>query len=206
MKKIISLFVISTLVLFSANAQEVAETKKEKKYDHYVGVQLNQMINQIFNLNSDNSNLSPYVLNYSINRKSDGWGLNFGVAYVLEDFDEVSGTVTTKTINNDFSIRAGVEQKVQWGEKWLASLGIDILYANLDREETTTDSFGPTITTVKTTSNSYGMGPRGTLHYRLGKRVLLGTEASFYYTQMTNKILNKYNTVIKKIYLYSLFR
>ena len=85
----------------------------------------------------------------------------------------------------------GVEQKVQWGEKWLASLGIDILYANLDREKeiTTVNSIGvQTTSNTKTTSNSYGMGPRGTLHYRLGKRVLLGTEASFYYTVHNEKI------------------
>jgi len=188
-KKITTLFFVSLAILSSSIAQEEPAKQKEKKYDQYIGVQLNQMINQIFNLKSDNSNLSPYILNYGINRKSDGWGLNVGIAYVYEDDEEISETEIVNTVNNDFSIRVGVEQKVMWGEKWLASLGIDFLYANLDQDKNITGNpTGVPVLDTRTTSNSYGMGPRGTLHYRLGQRVLIGTEASFYYTVHNEKI------------------
>ncbi len=171
-------------------AQEEAVTlapKKEKKLDMYVGVQLNGLIRQVFNFsnNNNNANTNPYLLTYSVNAKKTGWGLRLGVGYNYNSSGTDDGIVKTKTKINDMNLRLGAEKLFNLSGKWTAGAGLDVVYNSDDNHTISTVNTGggslDQITDTKTVTTTYGGGPQAWLRYSISGRVLIGTEASFYY-------------------------
>lgn len=188
-----------TVILISGCLQHaIAQTdenpvKKEKSTDMYIGVQLNGLVRELFNLNGSTSsaNNNPYLLTYSINSRKTGWGLRLGIGYNYNFFSTNDGITQTDNNINDLQVRLGVEKTVQLSQKWSAGAGIDLVLNNNDDHTTTTINSSPgspgDVTDTKTNTMTYGGGPQGWLRYHITERVLIGTEASFYYTTGNEK-------------------
>ena len=162
--------------------------KKDKSYDQLVGVQLNGLIKQVFNFGNNNSNtpVNPYLLTYSINSRKTGWGLRAGIGYNYNSTSSDDGITATTTKINDLSIRLGIEKAFMLSDKWSAGVGIDgVFNSNNDNTSNTVKQGDTTTTATKTDMSSFGGGPMGWLRFHVTDKVLIGTEASFYYVSGT---------------------
>jgi len=181
---------------------DTSTKKKVKKFDHYIGVQMNELISEVLNFNNTSStttpiNNNPYLLTYSMNSRKSGWGFRVGLGYNYNQSSTNNGIDATTTTINDLQLRVGVDKAFAISRKWSAGVGIDFVMN--DNSDHTTDSsngggINPgnlgTVTETKTTVMSYGGGPMGWLRYHLTDRILIGTETSFYYvTGNTKQVL-----------------
>ena len=187
MKKYFLAAILFAGCLENAFAQTDATTApgtKEKKIDQYVGVQLNGLIRQVFNFNNSTAStvVNPYLLNYGINLHKTGWGLRLGLGYNYNSTANDDGITSSSTKINDFSARFGIEKAFKLSERWSAGAGLDGVYnKNDDNTSSTIHSFDTTTTATKTVVTSYGGGAMGWLRFHVTPKVLVGTEASFYY-------------------------
>ena len=181
----ISLIVILLAGCIGTSFAQADTVKKNIGYDQYVGVQLNGLIRQVFNFNNSTSstNVNPYLLNYSINSRRTGWGLRFGIGYNYNSTTSDDGITATTTKLNDLELRLGIEKAFKLSKKWSAGIGIDGVYnTNDDNTKSTVTSSDTTITNTKSNVYSYGGGAMGWLRYHVTDKIMIGTEASFYYT------------------------
>lgn len=185
---------ISLLILLSGCAlvsfAQNAENASEKKFNHYVGVQINELIRQVFNFNNSTSStaVNPYLLTYSFNHTKTGLGGRLGIGYSYRSFTDDNGVNLRTSDINDMALRVGVEKAFTLSEKWNVGIGADFLY-NLDKDLTrsTITSFDTTVTITDTRVSSIGGGAMGWLRYSFSPRLSIGTEASFYYVTGNQK-------------------
>ncbi len=198
MKKLSLAFILAAGCMCNAHAQtsDPASTgAKEKMVDQYIGVQLNGLIRQVFNFNNSTSstNVNPYLLTYTINSKKTGWGIRAGVGYNYNSSTSSNdgGISTTDSKINDLQARLGVDKLFKLSDKWSAGAGLDLVYnTNNDHTINTENaSFGNggIVTDTKTVSSTYGGGPMAWLRYNISQKILVGTEASFYYVTGNTK-------------------
>lgn len=167
-------------------AQETTEieAKHEKTHNHYIGVQLNSLIRQVINFNNNTATavVNPYQLIYSVNSIKSGWGIRAGIGYNYNSSRVDDGITETETDINDIRARIGVEKRFQLSKKWSAGAGLDGIFSNNDDyTKATIHSFDTTITITKSKLPSKGGGVMGWLRYSISDKILIGTEASFYY-------------------------
>jgi len=163
------------------HAQE--EAFKPKKLEHQVGVQVNELIRQVFNFNNTgNTNNNPYLITYSLNLAKSGWGLRAGGGYTLRNIASDNGVNATETNIDVIHARFGIEKRFVLSGKWTTGVGIDGVYDNENNKTKSVVRGNDTITTnTKSLVTSYGGGAMAWLRYNITDKVLLGTEASFYY-------------------------
>jgi len=197
MRKISLVAILFLGCMYKCYAQNDAGTVDSKQVtgvDQFVGVQMNELIRQVFNFNSSTASpiINPYLLTYNINSKRTGWGLRLGIGYNYVSTASNDGITATTNRQNDLQLRVGIEKGFTISEKWSAGAGLDLLFnTNNDNTTTTVGTAGfndTTTTTTKQIGSSYGAGPMGWLRYNITKSVLIGTEASFYY--LTGKTKN----------------
>jgi hypothetical protein len=189
-RKIVKALAFSTLLVLSFTtvsfAQEsVPDTKKEHKTEHIVGVQMNELIRQVFNFNSstgNSANNNPYLLIYTLKFKKCGIGIRTGVGYTYQDFTTEDGLSNKLTQINELHCRLGIEKSFQLSSKWSSGVGIDGI-ANLNKNYTSSilRSFDTVSTKTKSELSSFGGGAMAWLRYSISPRILIGTETSFYY-------------------------
>lgn len=178
---IVLLVVMSSFLVVNTYGQE--ESKAQKKSAHYIGLQANQLIRQVFNFSNANSVLNnPYLLTWSVNSPETGAGFAMGFGYNYNQSDDGDQFVDRTVTVNDIFIRMGYEKKSQLAPKIIFSLGADVLF-DRQRSETETDENTQSGLTFESsnTSLSGGLGPRFTLNYQLHEKILIGTEANFYF-------------------------
>ena len=167
-----------------AQTEDPLSAKKEKIFDHYIGIQINGLIKQVFNFNNSttSTNTNPYLVTYHITAIESGWGLRLGLGYNYNSSTATDvGTSRTSDIN-DLQLRVGVEKSFTLSDKWHAGAGIDFAYNKNDDKTTAITTATDTITTVThTVTSSSGGGAMAWLRYNITKNILIGTEASFYY-------------------------
>jgi hypothetical protein len=97
----------------------VSERANRKSY-HYIGLQANQLIRQLLSFGGNSSAVvNPYLLTYSINSKTTGFGFAAGIGYSsikTRGTDVFASTISTV---NDFALRFGVEKKSYLSKRWL---------------------------------------------------------------------------------------
>jgi hypothetical protein len=180
-------------------AGDSAKTKKEKKMIHYVGVQANQLLSQLFNFNNSSTAVNnPYLIVYSMNSIETGWGLNAGLGYSINTTtDDSDPNTTRKTTLNNFSLRAGIEKKSFLSKKWLASYGFDVLWSKQgdDATNTSQSQFDVSSSEVNSSTRHLGFGPRFGLNYFISDKIILGTEATYYFrfSKVSDTITNTDN-------------
>jgi hypothetical protein len=157
----------------------------EKNVDQYIGIQINQLVRQIFNFGNNNTAINnPYLINYSAVFGPKKIGFNIGTGYTFDEIKtgDATNELTTK-VNNTF-FRIGFEKKSSLGKNWLFSFGADILLDKQKDESTSKITFGGNgkiVTTTSSTVKGTGFGPRIMLSYHISNRILIGTEATYYY-------------------------
>ena len=180
-----SLSVLFLLISFLLAAQDEEPTQDEiaapRRANHYLGVQANQLLRQIFNFGGSTSPVNnPYLLTYAVNSVNTGWGFNAGFGYTHQEVRNEDPFNPVQTTIDDFFIRLGVERKVMIGEKWMTSYGLDILRES-EKNITEMGDFQPGRFETQTRNRGMGVGLRFTLNYHISEKVLLGTEATYYY-------------------------
>lgn len=167
---------------------EAPQPVKEKVFDHYAGVQINGLIRQVLNFSNNTSAaaVNPYLVTYSVNLRKSGWGLRAGVGYQYSSTWANDGITESQTDINDLQARVGIERRFNLSERWSAGVGVDGLYNNNDDYTRTILRSADTVTTVtKSKLPAKGGGLMGWMRYKISPRILIGTEASFYYVTGT---------------------
>lgn len=172
---------LSQLLCLSGMAQN--ETPAVRKSDHYVGLQANQLIRQVFNFSGANPGINnPYLLTYAVNSIESGAGFTAGFGYSFAEATDGDQFVDRTTTNNDVFFRFGFEKKSMLAKKVIFSLGVDIV---LDRQKLETETKERTQSQINfessTRTNGMGLGPRLTLNYQITDKIIVGTEANYYY-------------------------
>jgi hypothetical protein len=181
----------SILLLFISSIT-FAQQDSTRKANHYIGVQANQLIKQLFNLSNNNAVVNnPYLLVYSVNSVRNGWGANIGFGYTFSEFTDGDAFNTRETKVNNYFFRAGFEKKTNFGKKWIFSGGFDITNDN-QKNNTKNTSNGNTIETDNKTKG-WGFGPRVSLNFKITDRILLGTECTYYFRSGKSSLLTTSN-------------
>jgi hypothetical protein len=152
-----------------------------RKVSHYVGLQANQLIRQLLSFGGNNTAVTnPYALVYTVNSKETGWGLATGLGYssIQTKTSDLFTSTTSKV--DDFAWRVGFEKKTYILKNWLLSLGGDFLVES-NKAVTITNNGSATNPTVTTKEKRQGFGPRASLNYHINDKLLIGTEASYYF-------------------------
>lgn len=189
MKKFLITCILATGCAQQLHAQtDSVPEKKEKIFEHSVGVQINTLIREVLNFsNAPVGSVNNNLLIYSINLKKTGWGARAAVGYTYNSNATDDGITKTVTDINSLHFRFGIEKAFWLSQKWSAGVGIDgIMNSNDDKTTTTVRSFDTTTTATKTVLSSYGGGVMGWVRYHLSSHLSIGTESSFYYTTGTN--------------------
>ena len=174
------------LCLSAARAQAPADTAK--KYDFYAGVQANLLLREILNFSDDDDPLNnPYLLVFSAHSVKTRWGLNLGFGYNYRRVKDVNSPADHVSDINELFLRVGIGRKVEFGRRFEAGYGFDLL-TDYIRNKTTTVTILDQISQVDSTvsesnsrTTSFGAGFQGSLAYRITPRILIGTEASYYF-------------------------
>src|SRR5688572_26884106 len=104
---------IAAVMLLTATvsyAQIADELPKEKRFNHHVGVQINELFRQVFNFNGNAVNTNPYLFTYSVNHARTGWGLRAGIGYSYASLTDDDGITRRTSDLNDLQARFGFEK------------------------------------------------------------------------------------------------
>ena len=164
-----------------------------KKTDVYIGVQFNQLIRQLLNFSNTGTAINnPYLVTFAANSSHSGNGINFGIGYTFNEINDGDAFTSRETKINDLFVRAGYEKKCSLSAKFLVSWGFDII---IDRQKnkTKTDDNSANDLQVETshTINGTGVGPRFSLNYNITDKILIGTEANYYWKSGKDERSNK---------------
>jgi hypothetical protein len=150
-----------------------------RKASHYIGLQANQLIRQLISFGGNSSpGTNPYLLVYSVNSLSTGFGFATGLGLSSIQTKNTDNFTNVESKVTDFAWRFGLEKKKYLSKNWLVSFGGDILIES--NKADTKSTSGGSVSTVITKSNRSGFGPRASLNYQFHNRLLIGTEASYY--------------------------
>lgn len=170
---------------FTSFAQETTLETSNKKVNHTVGIQINELIRQVFNFNNSAASPTlnnPYLLTYNINSATSGWGGRLGFGYTYRNFTDDDGITRRETDVNNLQLRIGAEKATQLSGRWSLGAGADFLYnTDYSNTNTVTRTFDTVTTVVKSDVTRIGGGVMSWLRYSVNKNILIGTEASFYY-------------------------
>lgn len=166
-----------------SSAQEEMSEPKTKLFDHRIGVQVNELVRQVFNFSNTSSAINnPYLLMYSLNFSKSGWGIRMGVGPRFSSFKDDDGITQEENDINAIDARIGLEKAFKLSDRWSAGAGADFVYGNdVSYSKTFVRSFDSTSTDVVSTTNYSGYGGMAWIRYHITPKVHIGTEASFYY-------------------------
>lgn len=181
---------LATSVSFAQDTEQIQILPKEKKFDHYVGAQVNGLIRQVFNFsNANNPTNNPYLLTYNINFRKTGWGLRVGGGYEKRFIASNDGVTDVESDINNYQARLGVEKRFQLSGRWTAGVGIDGVYGNdVNNTTTVTTAFDTVTVKSKTSVNTIGGGVMAWLRYGITDNIFIGTETSYYQRYGSNEI------------------
>ena len=178
-------FLIAGLSIHISNAQADSTSTS-----HYFSLQGNQLIRQVFNFAGSSSDINnPYLINYSFN-KGNGWGMNFGTGFEINNFQDDDDFETRETNIRSLFFRIGFDKKTFFTEKLMFQWGADFLIQNVvnNTENKFPQGNGTTqIVTTDISDNGWGIGPRIGVSYFLAKNILIGTESTYYFNSITRK-------------------
>lgn len=156
---------------------------KGKVFEHQVGVQMNQLIRQVFNFNNTAATVTnPYLITYTLTHVKTGIGFRLGAGYDQRSFVDDDGVSSRDGKIDDMNFRAGFEKSFDLGGGFSAGAGADFVWAkNTDDTKSLIRSVDTTIILTKSEVNNSGGGAMAWLRYNISKKILVGTETSFYY-------------------------
>lgn len=193
MIKKISLTFIFVSVCCFAFAQ--TDSTNRKKINHYIGIQANPLFRQIINLSNNAAVVTnPYQLTYDFMFRKCGWGIQTGLGYTYQVTGDKNSAANHQSVINDVFYRAGFGKKKMIAKKFEATFGFDIAgdYRNDNTYALSVTGFsGGSSDSVETRTassiTSIGGGLRGGLSFYISRRVILSTEANYYFFNSVQK-------------------
>lgn len=187
--------VLSLVAIFSngqSNYATNSELDSNKKFSHFVGVQINPLLRQLLTIGNVPNTGNPFLLNYSMNNNRTKWGVHAGVGFSFNQIKDNDNITDRKTLATSVSSRIGFDKFYDISPRWQLGFGIDGVY-QLSENITNTQviSFDTINTESKITTQRSGGGLRGFARFKLSERVLLGTECTMYYQFGFNKTETK---------------
>lgn len=162
-------------------AETTVPAPSARSVSNYVGLQANQLLRQLISIGGSSTPITnPYLLTYSVNSKSTGVGFSTGVGLssvttkITDNFTDVVSKV------NDFAWRFGPEKKTYLSKYWLFGLGGDVVI-ELNTAETTSQTGTSNEIRTVTRTHRAGFGPRASLAFQFSDRLMVGTEAAYYF-------------------------
>ncbi|HTH54416.1 MAG TPA: hypothetical protein VL728_00130 [Cyclobacteriaceae bacterium] len=183
-----SIVLVGTMFLAVSSSFAQRDSSNTKKANHYLGVQANQLLRQLFNLSGNTTVVAnPYLINYSVNSAKSGWGLNVGIGYTVDQSNQSDANTTNNSQTTNFSFRIGAERKVALAKKWMFSYGFDFLEDKMNTTSTAKSQFqfNSNETDIDLITKDSGFGPRFTLNFFVTPKILIGTEVTYYYKAIT---------------------
>src|SRR5258705_8055723 len=117
---------LAVLGAFVLPVQAQSNDEKPRLLNHYAGVQINQLLKQIINLNTNQVPFTyPYLVTYSVNSLKYGWGVNAGFGYNYQHFLDKNSPANHETKINDLFYRAGIGKRFMLSKKFTANAGLD---------------------------------------------------------------------------------
>lgn len=183
---LILLIIGHSIVAPAQTYQEPEEQQAPKRSYHYIGIQANQLLRQLLSLgNAAPTVANPYTLTYAVNQRSSGFGFTTGLGYNYAQTNTGDGFSNTTSTSRDVAWRFGLESKKYLAKRWIASIGGDVVIEG-SKTETKSEGSGTT-TSITSKINRSGFGPRASLNFQINDKIVLGTEASFYFKWITQK-------------------
>lgn len=188
------------LAAIDANAQNEAVKGADssgRRYNHYIGLQLNELIRQVFNYDKT-ADGNPYQLTYSLTSVKNKWNLRSGIGANFSNQTNIGTYIDTTIKSLSVQVRVGAERSFKLYKRFVGGIGLDIVYdyrkeENIQKESqlnapTSNDELDNT-----TTRELFGGGPELSLKYQFSNRIAVGTELELYYLNGTkeNKIIDK---------------
>lgn len=190
---------VLTACVINCHAQ--TDTIKTKMFNHYVGVQINELLKQIINLNSEAEAINnPYLVTYSLHLAKSGWGINTGIGYDYKKIIE-DGAGDIETTFSDLSFRVGLGRQVMLGKKFEAGYAFEYVFRSQVNEtfSSLVTDFGAftdsTATTVTHKIIDNGLGGQVNLAFHITNKILVGTEATGYYIKSKDKETTEVSTL-----------
>jgi hypothetical protein len=175
-------------VLDGVYLPDSSRMRPTKKYDLYAGVQANLLLRELLNFSDNNDPIAnPYLLIFSAHSVKTHWGLNLGFGYRFNRVKDVNTPADHVSDINDLFFRLGIGRKVEFGKRFEAGYGFDFLLDYLADKTTTVtilDQISQVDSTVSETNSrttAFGGGFQGSLAFRITPKILLGTEATYYF-------------------------
>ena len=168
------------------------EKKKEKKWDHYIGIQANLLLKQIISLDNTAEVNNPYFLKHSFSHVNMKGMFNVAFGYAYSRDEDKDGFVSNLS---DLSVKTGFGFAKALGKKFQLGYGLDVVFGSKSIQTITIvafDFFGggtdSTITTTRSSDLSYGGGLQASFTFNIARNVLVGTEASYYFIFTDSKL------------------
>ncbi|MBD79640.1 MAG: hypothetical protein CL840_12040 [Crocinitomicaceae bacterium] len=194
MKKFVTSIVFIAMIVSMSYGQDTSSTNN-KKISHYLGVQANELIKQLFSFGNPIETGNPYLIKYALRFNESNMEIMAGLGYRSSSSNQNGGNF--KTSNSEYFFRLGVAKKFNIGRRWEAGVGIDgITGQSNDQSENINFTSGTNFTdssysSTKNVVRNFGVGPQFTMAYYISPRIKLGTELTTYFTYSEDKFENK---------------
>lgn len=189
-------FFLATVLLAVLGQNCIAQndTLQRKKFSHYAGIQANELLRQLFDFNNNNTAINnPFLAVYSVTWNKINAGLSFGIGYSYKKSLDKDAPVGRESKINDLSYRVGFEKKFILGRRFEGGVSLDMImgYKTDKTISLSVTNLGSQIdsseSTVSSKATSLGYGPHVFLGFHITDKILLGTEATMYYTAKKEK-------------------
>ncbi|MFZ6051800.1 hypothetical protein [Halocola ammonii] len=174
---------------------------EEKQVDHFVSFQANPLLRQILSLSTVPSVESPYLLNYTLRFNGSNLTISSGFGFSSSNTENEDNLVTR---SSDLDLRLGVGQQFRLNKLLEIGYSLDLNFGNRDvSSKTITVNESPfqtdsTVTETKTSEEMLGAALRANLLFYITPRILVGTEASYSFSQIDSSFDFKRVTTIRQ--------
>lgn len=177
-------------VNITTNSEET--TKKERQVFHEIGIGTS-IISQFFKTEGSTINQNPYFLTYKLVHKRFAYRAGFG-GKLDESESFIDGTSDKLTLKkSNFDWRVGMEYRVPIGKKWLGTFGADYVAKKTFDERISNSGFDKVV--IADNQIGSGGGLAIGVQYALTPKLMLGTEAAFYYMNVERKQFTTFETL-----------
>lgn len=177
-------------VNITINSEE--KVKKERQIFNEIGIGTS-LVTQFLKTDEDAFNQNPYFLTYKFIFKD--FALRAGVGGQLDQTESFIDGTSDKVIveKSNFDWRVGIEYRLPIGKKWLGTFGVDYVNKQTFDERISDSGFDR----VVMADNQVGIGGGAAigLQYALTPKLMLGTEAAFYYMNLERTITTTFVTL-----------
>lgn len=179
------------VILLSVSVIGYSQDSTQGKRSHYLSLQANPLISQIFNFGNPIPISNPYLIKYSYQFANGKSGLSTGFGYQGSTTKNEKEGFENKFSTFDF--RAGYEWYIPMSKRFLLSVGPDLTFNGTNSKRVSSSAFGSGSFSDSTVSDSYsqglsyGGGARLNFSVAITSQIIIGTEATLYYSITESK-------------------